>query len=333
MKVLVTGATGFLGKWLTKRLRAEGHDVRVLVRSKHRLSEDRDLQKLDLDISEGDVTDLNSLETATRGVQGVFHLAGLIAYKRTDRPAMDAINVQGTKNVLEAIRRNGGARLLHLSSVAAVGAGFTPQDILNEESPYNIAHLNLGYFETKHAAELAVIDAAKRGELEAVCVNPSTIYGAGDSEKGSRGVQLKVAQGKFPFYPPGGVNVVHVEDVVDVCLKAFHIGRSGERTIVCGENLLLKDLFERIAAIAGCPPPGIGLPRPALFALGAVGDLMEKVNLKGPISSENAWTSVLYHWFSHEKATRDFGFKPRPVQDALESSIRWSRENGKLAAP
>lgn len=324
MKVLVTGATGFLGHWLTRRLLDEGFEVRVLVRSRNKLE---DLQDLKLEVVEGDVTNLASVETACRGVGGVFHLAGLIAYSRAQRAAMEAVNVQGTKNVIQAIQKNGQARLLHLSSVVAVGAGFTKNDILNEQSPYNIHHLNLGYFETKHDAEIAVFDAVKKGRLDAVAINPSTIYGPGDAKKGSRGAQLKVARGKFPFYPPGGVNVVHVDDVVDLCIKAFRSGVTGERTIACGENLTIQETFERIAKLAGVKPPSIALPRSALFALGKIGDLLESVGSKGPINTENAWTSVLYHWFSHEKATRDFGFKPRPAQEALEASIRWSQDN------
>ncbi len=328
MKVLVTGATGFLGNWLTKRLLDEGFDVRVLVRSRAKLDE---LTQYKLETVEGDVTNQESLDQACRGVGGVFHLAGLIAYSKAQRAAMEQVNVQGTKNVIEAIRKNGSPRLLHLSSVTAIGAGFTKNDILTEASPYNIHDLNLGYFETKHDAEIAVFDAVRAGHIEAVAINPSTIYGPGDAKKGSRGAQLKVARGKFPFYPPGGVNVVHVEDVVNLCVQAFHNGKSGDRTIACGENLTIQDTFNRIAQLAGVKPPSIAMPRIALFALGRVGDILESIGSKGPINTENAWTSTMYHWFSHEKATREFGFKPRPAQEALEASIRWSRDNGLLS--
>jgi dihydroflavonol-4-reductase len=321
----VTGATGFLGQWLTRRLLDEGFEVRVLVRSRAKLE---DLDGLKLDVAEGDVTNLASLESACKSVDGVFHLAGLIAYSKAQRSAMEEVNVQGTKNVIAAIQKNGSARMLHLSSVTAIGAGFTPTQILNEESKYNIKHLNLGYFETKRDAEIAVFDQVRAGKLDALAINPSTIYGPGDAKKGSRGAQLKVARGKLPFYTPGGVNVVHVDDVVNLCIKAFREGKTGERTIACGENLTIKETFERIANLAGVKPPAIGLPRAAIFALGRVGDVMESVGLKGPLTTENAWTSTLYHWFSNEKAKRDFGFKPRPAQEALEASIRWSRDNG-----
>lgn len=328
MKVLVTGATGFLGHWVTRRLLDEGMEVRVLVRSKSRLEE---LAGMSVEAFEGDVTNAASVENACRDVDGVFHLAGLIAYSRAQRGAMEEVNVEGTRNVIEAIEKTSQARLLYLSSVVAIGAGFKPTDILNEDSVYNVGHLNLGYFETKHDAEVLVMNAVKAGKIRAVAVNPSTIYGPGDAKKGSRGTQLKVARGKFPIYPSGGVNVVHVDDVVDLCMKAYRSDKNGERYIACSENLTIKETFDRIAALAGVKPPSIAMPRSAIFAIGKVGDILEKFDKKGPINTENAWTSTMYHWFSNEKARREFGFKPRPAQDALEASIRWSRDNGLLS--
>ncbi len=328
MKVLITGATGFLGNQLTRRLLDEGMDVRVLVRSKSKLAELEDINTNHLDVTLGDVTNETSLIEATRDVQGVFHLAGLIAYSKQQRQAMEDVNVQGTKNLIAAIKKNGSPRLLHLSSVVAVGAGFTPEQILDESSPYNVAHLGLGYFDTKHDAEIAVFEAVRRKEIEAVAINPSTIYGPGDAKKGSRGAQLKVARGKFPFYPPGGVNVVHVDDVVDLCVKAFRSSKNGERYIACGENLTIQETFDRIAKLAGVKPPSVPLPRAVIFGLGKVGDFLESIGKKGPLNSDNAWTSTMYHWFKYEKAKREFGFHPKPAQEALEASIKWSRDHG-----
>lgn len=326
MKVLITGATGFLGSWMTKRLLDEGFEVSALVRSKHKL--ETELPGLKVQAIEGDVTDLASLQRATRGQESVFHLAGLIAYSHAQRAAMENVNVQGTANVIRAMQENGCGRLLHLSSVTAIGAGFTPSEILDETSKFNVGHLNLGYFETKRAAEELVFKACRETNFDAVAVNPSTIYGPGDAKKGSRGAQLKVARGTLPFYPSGGVNIVHVDDVVDLCIKVFRTGRSGERTIACGENLLIKDAFERIAKAAGVKPPAIPLPRFAAFALGRIGDALESIGKKGPLNTENAWTSVLYHWFKNDKARREFGFQPKSADSAIEASVRWSKENG-----
>lgn len=324
MKVLVTGATGFLGGWLVRRLLEEGHDVRIIKRPNSSLEE---IEGLPLDIFAGDVTDLPSLEAASRGVDSVFHLAGLIAYSRAQREAMERVNVTGTANVIEACKRTGVRRLLHLSSVVAIGASFDGKVPLTEDSPYNISGLDLGYFETKRKAEALVLDAIAKNQLDAVMINPSTIYGRADAKKGSRKTQIKVAQGKFPFYPPGGVNVVAVEDVVEGILAGWKKGRTGERYIMSSENLLLKDAFDLIANAAGVKPPAIGLPRPAIFAIGKVGDLLEAIGKKGPLNTENAWTAVLYHWFDSTKAQRELGIKFRPASYAIEQSVKWMKDN------
>jgi dihydroflavonol-4-reductase len=216
-----------------------------------------------------------------------------------------------------------------MSSVVAVGASFDGKP-LDEESPYTISHLNLGYFETKKAAEDLVREACRKGQIEAVCLNPSTIYGAADAKKGSRKTQLKVAQGRFPFYTSGGVSIVSVHDVIEAVLTAREKGRNGERYILSGENLTIKDVFTRIAHLAGAKPPGIYLPNLAVKAIGKVGDMLENMGRKGPLNSENAWTALLYHWFDNSKARAELNFNPRPAQDALKESVDWMKEQGLL---
>lgn len=328
MKILVTGANGFLGSWVTKTLVNEGHHVYALVRPKSDISE---LEGVNCKYVHGDVTDIHSLLEAFKGVDTVFHLAGVIAYKKSERPLMDKVNVQGTANVVEVCREHKVRRLVYLSSVVAIGAGYTPNDIMNEDSPYNIADLNLGYFETKHQAEKIVKAACDKGDINAVILNPSTIYGAGDAKKGSRKMQLKVAQGKLSFYTSGGVNVVAVEDVVQGILSAWKNGRKGERYILAGENVLIKDLFAMIAAEAGVKAPSRLMPDNVLHAVGALGDMMEKMGLKGPLSRENAYTATMYHWFDSSKAQRELNFKPRPAREAIHNSVQWMKDQGLLS--
>lgn len=329
MKVLVTGASGFLGHWLTKALCDLGHQTTALVR---RSSSNEDLKGLPCAYAFGDVTDLNSLNTASQGMDAIFHLAGVIAYRSVDRALMEKVNVEGTANVIHTVQKNNISRLVHLSSVVAVGAGFNKNQILNENSSYNVKHLNIGYSETKRAAEELVTKAVQEKKIDAVILNPSTIYGPGDAKKGSRSVQVKVAQGRFKFYTPGGVNVVDVDDVVDGILSAWKIGRSGERYILASENMTIKSLFEMIATIAKVPPPKYLLPGWALHSAGFVGDQFQKLGVNFPVSSENAWTSSLFHWFDSSKAQRELNFKPRPAFNSVQKSVLWMQENGLLSS-
>jgi dihydroflavonol-4-reductase len=328
MAVLVTGASGFVGSWLVRRLIEEGEEVHVLHRPTSSLSE---LESLRYFSKIGDVTDLASLTAACRDIDTVFHLAGVVGYSRAMRPLMEKVNVEGTRNVIEAIQKSGNrAQLVYMSSVVAIGASFKPEP-LNENSPYTIGKLNLGYFETKRAAEQAVQAACRDQNLRAVILNPSTIYGAGDARKGSRKTQLKVARGEFPFYTSGGVSIVSVHDVVDAVLAARTRGRNGERYILSGENITIKDLFQRLAGFAGVKPPSIRLPSFIVHAIGKTGDLLETMGKKGPLNSENAWTALLFHWFDHDKAAAELGFRPRPADEALKESVDWMRQEGLLS--
>jgi dihydroflavonol-4-reductase len=325
MASLVTGATGFVGSWLVRRLIEKGEKVHVLHRAGSSLEE---LKGLAFVSRVGDITDPSSLGAAVQDVDTVYHLAGVVGYTRSMREQMERVNAQGTRNVVEAVALK-KSKLVYMSSVVAVGASFDGKP-LNEASPYNVGHLNLGYFETKKAAEDIVIEATRKGRIESVILNPSTIYGAADAKKGSRKTQLKVAQGKLPFYTSGGVSVVSVHDVVEAVIKARDLGRNGERYILSGENLTIQDLFSRIALLAGVKPPSIRLPNFVVHSLGKLGDALESIGRKGPISGENAWTSVLFHWFEHDKAKRELGFNPRPAQEALRESVEWMKQHGYL---
>ncbi len=327
MKVAVTGANGFLGSWLVRRLLDDGHQVRAVVRKSSDLSE---LAELKPEYIFGDIGDSTSLLEAFKDQEIVFHLAGAIAYKKSERALMETVNVQGTQNVVDACVNLQTPQLLHLSSVVAVGASFK-QSVLDENSPYLIQKLDLGYFETKRKAEQIVIGAVKENRIRAVCVNPSTIYGAGDAKKGSRKTQVKVARGKFPFYTNGGVNVVAVEDVVDGILLAAKLGKNGERYILSSENMTIKNLFERIAFFAGVKAPQTLMPDWALHTLGFTGDTLNRFGLKGGLSRENAYTASMHHWFSSAKAQKDLGFNPKPSDLAIENSVRWMKENGYLS--
>lgn len=327
MKVLVTGATGFLGKWMVRKLLKEGVSVRTL----RRKSSQFDISHPLLEDFWGDITDSDSVNAACKDVEAVFHLAGYVGYSRADRRIMEMVNVEGTRNVVSAVQKNRVQRLVHMSSVVAVGASRDGKQPLNESSPYNLQNLDLGYFETKRKAEELVKAAVQRDALDAVILNPSTIYGPGDGTKGSRKVQIKVAKGKFRFYTGGGVSIVGVDEVVDATYTAWLKGKTGERYILSGDNITIKDLFQLIATAAGVHPPNCKLPDALVRTIGVVGDGLEKVGRKGPLNSESAWTSLLFHWFDNQKARQYLGLNPKPAAVSIGRSIAWMRENGILS--
>ncbi len=320
MKIAVTGATGFVGEHLLRELVKRNHSVTAVCRRP------QDLILSGVNSVRGDILEPETLNTAFTGKDVVFHLAGVVGYSKAQRQIMEDVNVQGTRNTIEAVKSQGVSRLIHMSSVVAVGANPKPIP-LDEESKYTIQNLNLGYFETKRKAELLVLDEVHSGNIDAVILNPSTIYGPGDMKKGSRKVQLKVMKGKFPFYPPGGVNVISIHNVVEAMIQAIKKGKMGERYILSGENLYIRDLFAIIAEAAGQKAPHIPLPKLALLALGKIGDSLEKIGKKGPINSENAWASILFHWFNNHKAANELGLKPTDAKTTIEESVKWAKDN------
>lgn len=322
MRILVTGGNGFLGSWIVRKLVEEQHHVRVLHRAHSDLSS---LNGISYESALGDVTNPESLIAATRNIEAVFHVAGLVSYSPLDFPLMEAINVKGTAHVLEACAKARVNRLIFTSSVVAVGATEKPEN-LNEMSPYALQKYNLGYYETKRRAENLVIEAAKNKIINGIVLNPAIMFGAGDAVKGSRKTHLKVIQGKFPFYPPGGVNVLHVDDAVKAHISALKNGHSGERYILGGDNLSIHKFFEMLAFAGGHKPPPIGLPSWFLHGASA---LSRALKLKG--SSDSYLISTLYHFYDSGKARKELGFNPRPAMSAIEESVAWSRANGFLS--
>ncbi|MCK6596830.1 MAG: SDR family NAD(P)-dependent oxidoreductase [Bdellovibrionaceae bacterium] len=326
MKVLITGANGFLGSHLCQKLQANGLEVFALTRKNSDISQLKSIKNLNF--CHGDVTEKNTLDEVFRKVQPqvVFHLAGYVGYKKFERQLMEKINVQGTENLLNVMIENKVKKIVHVSSVVAIGASFGPGEILNEESEYKIQHLDLGYFETKRQAELAVKKKTAEGHIESVILNPSTIYGPADAKKGSRKTQLKVAQGKFRFYTHGGVNVVSVEDVIEGIYQGFLKGRNGQRYILSSENLTIKDLLTKIAILAEVKPPDILVPDFILHGVGFIGDLLSGVGFRKVLSRENAWTTTMYHWFSNEKAKNELGLSFKSADYSLKQSVDWMKE-------
>jgi len=327
-KILVTGATGFVGANLVNRLVAAGERVRVLHRERSNLQLIADLP---VEHAIGDVTDYDSVDQAMRGIEAVYHVAGCVSFWRKDNRRMYEVNVHGTRNVVHAALKNGVRRLVHTSSTAALG--YTTDGTLADETTcYNWTEHRIGYMETKHLAELVVLKGIESG-LEAVIVNPATIFGPRDVNFNAGRMIHYIQRGKLPGYPPGSMNVCDVDDVVDGHIQAMHHGRSGERYIFGGENLTFHEIFKTIAEVVGAPFPDREIPTWIYFALAWLHELAASFAGKKPDLTRELITAMRLQscGFSSQKAIAELGYRPTPFRQTVEKAYRWYKENGSFA--
>jgi dihydroflavonol-4-reductase len=328
MTTLITGATGFVGSAVARTFAARGHALRLLIRAN---SDRRNIAALDAEIVTGDLTDPVSLARAAAGCRHVVHVAADYRFWVPDPAAMLRANVDGSLAMLRAAADAGAERFVHCSSVAALGqiGDGTPA---NEETPTNEKDFVGIYKRSKYLAERAMLDMARRDGLPLVVVNPAAPVGPRDIKPTPTGKMiLDAAAGRVPAYIDTGLNIVHVDDVAEGHALALERGRIGERYVLGGENLLLKDILALVCTVAGRKPPTIRLPEtvvwPAAFvmeklaALTGIAPLMTRDHLK------MARKKMFY---SSDKAIRELGYQPRPVRAAVEDAVAWFRANGML---
>lgn len=318
MKVLITGATGFLGSHLTSRLVREGHAVTILRRP---TSTTAGLDALGVISAVGDVTDRPSLEAAIKGQEVVVHAAASVGNREGLGDLQTAVNVEGTRNVVLACRRHGVRRLLHVSSVAAVGLLDRPGPPADESFPWNLERSGLRYHLSKRQAEAAVQEGVQAG-LDAVIVNPGSA--CGPFRGGFRGNELfeGVVRRRIVPYFRGGRDVVHVGDVVEGILGALDRGRTGERYILGGENLTYRRIAELVAGHLGVrrvlvPVPGLvtGLAASILEPLGRLSGRPPR------ITRATHYCASRFAFYDSGKARRELGFAPRPFMDIVSEYV------------
>jgi dihydroflavonol-4-reductase len=279
---------------------------------------------------EGDLGDLDSLRSACKGMDGVFHTAGLISYNPAKAPLLQAVNVEGTRSLLRAAQEMGVARFLVTSSTASIGVNENPDLLLTERAPFNAGDLGLAYFPTKKAAEDLVL-AANGPRFEALSVNPGSLLGPGDTRRYEKGYAGLV----YKYGPPclfyGGINFVDVDDVVEGHWLAWKKGRAGERYILGGENLTYADFILRMNGILGRKSPSWYLPKSFMgMAAGAL-RLLNFMGVDLHMSPELIQQTCRWYLFvSSEKARTELGYKPGAVDRSLVETIRWLKDLGRL---
>lgn len=330
MRILVTGATGFIGSHLCRALIEAGHTVRALRRAS---SSTQLIRGLPLQEALGDLLDPPSLERAMQGVEVVFHCGGLVGGWR-DAHRMIASHVHGTHNVLQAALQAGVDAFIHTSSVAALGLpDYPPGDasetipLMTESHAWNASERIWPYGHAKHLAEEQVQAAVRRG-LEARIVNPAAVMGAGDKNLVASAIIVHMARGRIPPIPPGGLNVVHIDDVVAGQLAALEHGRRGERYILSGENITLERLLTSIAETIGASPPRRRISRRTLsFSADAVELLSRFIRL--PVRGHILRFAGLHFYYSNAKARDELGLKRwKNHRRAIEDAYAWYRDHG-----
>jgi dihydroflavonol-4-reductase len=321
--VLVTGGTGFIGANLVHQLLARGYRVRIL-RRPH--SDMRALGNVTVEEYMGDVTDAKSVQPAMAGCDIVFHTAALVTFERKKQELQMAVNVAGTRIVVECALAAGVRRMVHTSSIAAVGYP-PPGTLATEETVFNWEGKS-GYKLSKHLAEVEVLAGVKRG-LDAVIVNPSVVIGERDIHMHGGQLVKEAVRGLIPFYLDGGMNVVYVGDVVNGHILAAERGRMGERYILGGQNMTHKEIFKQAAIVVGGRQPFIKLPIPFVKAgAWAVEKVSTLAGIEPIISADMVAGAGRYLFFSSEKAERELGYTHSSFETAVRSAFEWYKANG-----
>jgi dihydroflavonol-4-reductase len=328
MRALVTGASGFVGAAVARALVSAGWQVRALVRP---TSDRTNLQGLPIDVAEGDLTVTASLAQALVGCDALFHVAADYRLGAPDPAELYRTNVEGTRELLAAARAARIGRIVYTSSVATMG--LPPEGAPGDEDTPTSLDAMIGHYKrSKYLAERVVLEAAAGG-ADVVIVNPSTPVGPGDVKPTPTGQLVRdAAAGRMPAYVDTGLNIVHVDDVAEGHLLAYHHGRAGERYILGGDDLTLQEILGQIATLVGRSPPRIRLPYAAVLPLAYLAEAMARLTGKtGRVTLEGVRMSRKRMFFSSAKATRELGYRWRPPERALADAVSWFRANGRLA--
>ncbi len=330
MKALVTGGRGFLGGAIARELAARGNDVAILDLPPGKPGRD----PAGIACFEGDIRDPIAIRAAVRGRTHVFHAAAILSFWRRRRAFQWDVNVEGTRVVMEAALGEGVSRIVHTSSVNALGYPEDPSRPGDEETPFNWSPLGIGYMDSKRAAEDIVLDLARRRGLPAVIVNPGTIFGS--SERAGLNSELyigNIARGRLRACLEGGANFVGVEDVVSGHLLAAERGRPGERYILGGENLTYKELFAKIAAAVDADAPRRMVPYVPALVFSRLSCAVSAVTGREPlITPEIVRAGCLRLFYSSDKARRELGYTPRQIDAVLTDTIAFMRRSGLLSS-
>ena len=323
-KVLVTGPDGLLGSHLVRALLADGYAVKALVLPG---STSQTLEGLPVERYICDILNIHDVRQAMSDCTMVIHAAASTKVWPTRSRSVWEVNLQGTKNVVDAAVEKQVQRFVYVSSASSFQHG-SKDDPGTETQPFNGFQYHLDYIDSKYQAQEYVLQATRERGLPGVVVNPTFMFGEYDSQPSSGKMILAVYKGELPGYPPGGKNFVYAKDVARACVNAITKGRIGECYIAGNTNLSYQELFQKIALIIGGKPPRIKFPDWTLRAYGYVGTLMGLLFRRPPtINHATAKISCDGQYYSPLKAVTELGMPQTPIEEAIRSAFNWLKAN------
>lgn len=313
-KILLTGATGFIGSRLAERLHEVGFEVRSFGRQ---AMQSERLAKLNIEHAQGDILEPESIAGALDGIGAVFHLAGLVSYRRSDYDLLYRNNVLGTRNIMKACLEAGVERVIHMGSIAGMGIP-AAGSIGTEDLKYNLKGHGLHYCDTKFEAEQEVMRFARQG-LPVLSLNPGITFGEGDTHPHHHAIFRFMQSGWFIGYPEGGVMFSDIEDVVNVCLSSLVRGNTGERYVIGSANMSYKEAGEALARVLNGRKPYFQIPSWLCESAGIVCEsVFPLFNKKPALTWQVAWLSHHKIFFSSDKAVTELELKQTPFEETLE---------------
>jgi dihydroflavonol-4-reductase len=329
-RVLVTGADGFLGSNLVRRLLEEGYSVLAFTELERSTGT---LDGLPVEAIRGDVLKVEDLIRAAEGCRCLVHAAASTAVWPTRSAFQDRLNILGTANAIEAALKTGLRRFIHVGTANSFEPGIKESPGVEGAISGNTRY-GLGYIESKREAHRQVLEAVRSRGLPGLVVAPCFMLGPYDSKPGSGRLILAAARGRIRGVPPGGRNYVHVRDVATGIVSALRLGKVGESYIAGHENLSYAELFELIAEVLGLPPPRLRVPRALILLLGLAGSAAGRLSGSAPaLTYAMARICCDDHYFSPAKAVRELAMPQTPVRTAIEDAVRWFAANGLLPPP
>lgn len=324
MKALVTGASGFIGSNVVKALLDNGFQVRALVRENSTFT-----KEYGGELARGDVRDMESVRRAVRGCDVVFHVAALYTFWHRDPKVIYDINVQGTRNVLEASLEAVVQRVVYTSTVSTI-APPGPRQVSNEDDDAKPEHLVGPYKRSKYQAEQEAMKLYENG-LPLVVVNPTAPVGRGDVKPTPTGkMVLDFVRSRTPAYMETGLNIVDVEDVAQGHILAMQKGRSGQRYILGNQNMSLKEIFNVLAQVTGKRPPALKIPYWLALAAGYLDEVVEGKMLRKEPRIPLEGVKIARHpmYVDCRKATTELSLPQTPAEEALAKAVKWFNDNG-----